>query len=131
MAREPARLISHRIPHRISPPSFPHLDHRGCSGAPEYQLPAHRRDTGRLHGILVAGTIWRGAIQMAAVGIGKIVGSESHVRYTCQIFGPGEVAAPPDPSAYAFGGFVRLPLRTALAAPDVAALETRPGVAMR
>ena len=63
---------------------------------------------------------------MAAVGIGKIVGSESHVRYTCQIFGPGEVAAPPDPSAYAFGGFVRLPLRTALAAPDVAALEPRP-----
>jgi len=66
---------------------------------------------------------------MAAVGIGKIVGSESHVRYTCQIFGPGEVAAPPDPSAYAFGGFVRLPLRTALAAPDVAALEPRPAAA--
>jgi hypothetical protein len=52
--------------------------------------------------------------------IGKIVGSESHVRYTCQIFGPGEVAAPPDPSAYAFGSFVHIPLRTALAAPDVA-----------
>lgn len=68
---------------------------------------------------------------MAAVGIGKIVGSESHVRYTCQIFGPGEVAAPPDPSAYAFGGFVRLPLRTALAAADVAALEPRPTAAMR
>jgi hypothetical protein len=68
---------------------------------------------------------------MAAVGIGKIVGSESHVRYTCQIFGPGEVAAPPDPSAYAFGGFVRLPLRTALAAPDVATLEPRPTAAMR
>lgn len=68
---------------------------------------------------------------MAAVGIGKIVGSESHVRYTCQIFGPGEVAAPPDPSAYAFGGFVRLPLRTALAAADVAALEPPPSAAMR
>jgi len=68
---------------------------------------------------------------MAAVGIGKIVGSESHVRYTCQIFGPGEVAAPPDPSAYAFGGFVRLPLRTTQAAPDVAALEPRPTAAMR
>lgn len=51
--------------------------------------------------------------------IGKIVGSESHVRYTCQIFGPGEVASPPDPSAYAFGSFVRIPLRTARAAPDV------------
>jgi hypothetical protein len=68
---------------------------------------------------------------MAAVGIGKIVGSESHVRYTCQIFGPGEVATPPDPSAYAFGGFVRLPLRTALAAADVAGLEPRPTAAMR
>ena len=68
---------------------------------------------------------------MAAVGIGKIVGSESHVRYTCQIFGPGEVAAPPDPSTYAFGGFVRLPLRTALAAPDVAALEPRPPATIR
>ena len=68
---------------------------------------------------------------MAAVGIGKIVGSESHVRYTCQIFGPGEVAAPPDPSAYAFGGFVRLPLRTALATPDVATLEPRTGATMR
>ena len=68
---------------------------------------------------------------MAAVGIGKIVGSESHVRYTCQIFGPGEVAAPPDPSAYAFGGFVRLPLRTALADPDVAAIEPRPTAAIR
>ena len=55
------------------------------------------------------------------MGIGKIVGSESHVRYTCQIFGPGEVAAPPDPSAYAFGSFVRMPLRTTLAAPDAAA----------
>lgn len=62
---------------------------------------------------------------MAATGIGKIVGSDSHVRYTCQIFGPGEVAAPPDPSAYAFGSFVRMPLRTALAA-DVATLEPRP-----
>ncbi len=62
---------------------------------------------------------------MAALGFGKIVGSESHVRYTCQIFGPGEVATPPDPAAYAFGGFVRLPLRTALAA-DVATLESRP-----
>ena len=62
---------------------------------------------------------------MAAVGIGKIVGSESHVRYTCQIFGPGEVAAPPDPAAYAFGSFVRMPLRTALAAADVAALDPR------
>lgn len=59
------------------------------------------------------------------MGIGKIVGSDSHVRYTCQIFGPGEVAIPPDPSAYAFGSFVRMPLRTTPAA-DVAMLEPPP-----
>ncbi|HEX6542301.1 MAG TPA: hypothetical protein VF040_11145 [Ktedonobacterales bacterium] len=67
---------------------------------------------------------------MAAMGIGKVVRSESHVRYTCQIFGPGEVAAPPDPAAYAFGSFVRMPLRTALAAPDVAAFEPHPAAPM-
>lgn len=60
------------------------------------------------------------------MGIGKIVGSESHVRYTCQIFGPGEVATPPDPATYAFGGFVRMPLRTTLAAEDVATLQSHP-----
>lgn len=46
------------------------------------------------------------------IGIGKIVRSESHVRYTCQIYGPGEVAVPPEPADYAFGAFVRIPLRT-------------------
>ena len=46
---------------------------------------------------------------MAAIG--KIVGSESHVRYTCQVFGPGEVATPPDPAEFAFSSFVRVPLR--------------------
>ena len=44
-------------------------------------------------------------------GIGKIVRSESHVRYTCQIYGPGEVAMPPEPVEYAFGSFVGIPLR--------------------
>jgi hypothetical protein len=43
--------------------------------------------------------------------IGKIVRSESHVRYTCQIYGQGEVALPPSPPDYAFGNFVRVPLR--------------------
>jgi hypothetical protein len=47
----------------------------------------------------------------ARMGIGTIVRSESHVRYTCQIYGPGEVAAPPDPADYGFGSFVRVPLR--------------------
>ena len=48
------------------------------------------------------------------VNIGKIVRSESHVRYTCQVYGAGEIATPPDPSDYAFGAFVRLPLRVGL-----------------
>lgn len=55
------------------------------------------------------------------VDIGKIVRSESHVRYTCQIYGPGETATPPAPEDYAFGSFVRIPLRSgsvALTPPD-------------
>ena len=56
------------------------------------------------------------------VSIGKIVRSESHVRYTCQIFGPGEVATPPEPADYAFGSFVRIPLRVSLARADSALL---------
>jgi hypothetical protein len=43
--------------------------------------------------------------------IGKIVHSESHVRYTCQVFSQGEVATPPQPADYAFSNFVRVPLR--------------------
>jgi hypothetical protein len=50
--------------------------------------------------------------------IGKIVRSDSHVRYTCQIYAPGETTAPPNPEDYAFGSFVRIPLRSGPAAPD-------------
>lgn len=53
--------------------------------------------------------------EAAGAGIGKIVRSESHVRYTCQIYAPGEVARAPEPADYAFGSFVRIPLR---AGPD-------------
>lgn len=60
--------------------------------------------------------------------IGKIVRSESHVRYTCQVFGPGETGAPPSPSDYAFGAFVRVPLRAGPALPD--ALTPPPGDAL-
>jgi len=52
-----------------------------------------------------------GAAQPARVSLGKIVRSESHVRYTCQVFGAGEIARPPAPTDYAFGAFVRVPLR--------------------
>lgn len=52
------------------------------------------------------------------ISIGKIVRSDSHVRYTCQVFGAGETAYSPKPSDYAFGSFVRLPLRVILAEAD-------------
>jgi len=65
------------------------------------------------------------ATQAVAVGpraLGKIVRSESHVRYTCQIDGPGESSAPPEPVDFAFGSFVRIPLRIHPAQADVALL---------
>lgn len=54
-----------------------------------------------------------------SVVIGKIVRSESHVRYTCQVYGQGEIAEPPEPADYAFGSFVRVPLRAGAARADV------------
>lgn len=42
--------------------------------------------------------------------IGKLVKSNSHTDYICQIYSPGEVANSPDPADYAFGTFVRIPL---------------------
>lgn len=44
------------------------------------------------------------------------------MRYTCQVFGAGEVSAPPEPADYAFGSFVRVPLRVNPARADVALL---------
>jgi hypothetical protein len=58
----------------------------------------------------------------AAVELGKIVKSDSHVRYMCQIFAAGEVSAPQRPVDFAFGSFVRLPLRAAGPDSDVATL---------
>jgi hypothetical protein len=43
--------------------------------------------------------------------IGKIVKSNTHVDYVCQVYGPGEIAEPfPSPEDYAFGTFVRVGL---------------------
>jgi hypothetical protein len=43
--------------------------------------------------------------------IGKIVKSNTHVDYVCQIYGPGETVEPaPSPEDYAFGTFVRVEL---------------------
>lgn len=44
--------------------------------------------------------------------IGKIVASESHISYVGQIFGPGEVEAPPASCDYAFGRFVCCPIHS-------------------
>ena len=44
--------------------------------------------------------------------IGKIVKSDSHINYVCQIYGPREVEVEPDPSDYAFGRFVRVAVRS-------------------
>ena len=44
--------------------------------------------------------------------IGKIVKSDSHINYVCQIFGPREVNVVPTPADYAFGRFVRIAIRS-------------------
>lgn len=44
--------------------------------------------------------------------IGKIVKSDSHINYVCQIYGPREVEVEPEPSDYAFGRFVRVAVRS-------------------
>jgi hypothetical protein len=46
------------------------------------------------------------------MSIGKIVKSDSHINYTCQVYGPHEVDTQPGPTEYAFGRFVRIALRT-------------------
>ena len=42
--------------------------------------------------------------------IGKLVKSNVHTDYVCQVYGRGEVAEPPGADDYAFGTFVRIPL---------------------
>src|SRR6266566_4372590 len=44
--------------------------------------------------------------------IGKIVKSDSHINYVCQIYGHREVEVEPGPADYAFGRFVRIGLRS-------------------
>jgi len=43
--------------------------------------------------------------------IGKIVKSNNHVDYVCQVFGPGEIDQTPPPADYAFGTFVSVQLQ--------------------
>ena len=42
--------------------------------------------------------------------IGRIVKSNSHVDYVCQVYGAGEIMSPPSPEDHAFGAFVRISL---------------------
>ncbi|GCE10233.1 hypothetical protein [Tengunoibacter tsumagoiensis] len=44
--------------------------------------------------------------------IGKIVKSDSHINYVCQIYGPREVEIEPNPADYSFGRFVRIAIRS-------------------
>ncbi len=43
--------------------------------------------------------------------IGKIVKSDSHISYVCQIYGPREVEIEPATADYAFGRFVRIAIK--------------------
>ena len=53
--------------------------------------------------------------------IGKIVKSNTHIDYVCQVYGPGEVSEPaPAPEDYAFGTFVCADLSTQVAGTDKA-----------
>src|SRR5437764_2412516 len=47
--------------------------------------------------------------------IGKIVKSDSHINYVCQIYGPREMEIDPGPADYSFGRFVRVAIRSAQA----------------
>ena len=42
--------------------------------------------------------------------VGKLVKSNSHTDYICQVYGPSEIEAPPTSVDHAFGTFVRIPL---------------------
>jgi hypothetical protein len=46
----------------------------------------------------------------SGTAIGKIVKSSTHVDYVCQIYSSNEIAVPPDPTDYCFGGFVSIRL---------------------
>lgn len=46
------------------------------------------------------------------MAIGKIVKSDSHITYVCQINGPHEMDEEPAPDDYAFGRFVRIAIRS-------------------
>ena len=48
-----------------------------------------------------------------ATAVGKIVKSNTHVDYVCQVYGPNEVLTCPRPDDYCFGTFVSIQLEDA------------------
>lgn len=59
--------------------------------------------------------------------IGKIVKSDSHINYVCQIYGHREVEVEPVPADYAFGRFVRIAIRSGQADDPFASQSLVPG----
>jgi len=49
--------------------------------------------------------------------IGKVVKSDSHITYVCQVYGAGEVEVQPSPADCAFGQFVRVAVRSESTSP--------------
>ena len=47
---------------------------------------------------------------MTNSAIGKVVKSNTHIDYVCQVYGRGELLTPPLPTDYAFGEFVAIEL---------------------
>jgi hypothetical protein len=60
--------------------------------------------------------------------IGKIVKSDSHINYVCQIYGPREVEVEPAPADYAFSRFVRVAVRSGQSDDPAASLDIALGI---
>jgi hypothetical protein len=60
--------------------------------------------------------------------IGKIVKSDSHISYVCQIYGPREVEVEPAPADYAFGRFVRVAVRSGQSDDAASSLDIALGI---
>jgi hypothetical protein len=60
--------------------------------------------------------------------IGKIVKSDSHINYVCQIYGPREVEVEPSPADYAFGRFVRIAVRSGQSDDSASSLDIALGI---
>ena len=61
------------------------------------------------------------------MNIGKIVKSDSHINYVCQIHGPLEFDQQPDPADYAFGRFVRIAIHSEQSDDHDVSLQLTPG----